>query len=104
MMMIAEELDADWTKVRRLEQADLDEYKIRRTIRWRKYDDAEQHYLPMRRVGAACRQMLISVAAKRWGVAEDECTTATASLPSCTLPSQADVLQDTANWLQRPPR
>ncbi len=72
-MMIAEELDADWSKVR-VAQADLDE------SRYGGQSDGgstttQNNYLPMRRIGAACRQMLISVAAKRWGVAEAECTT-----------------------------
>ncbi len=30
----------------------------------------QSNYMPMRQVGAACRQMLVSVAAKRWGVDE----------------------------------
>jgi isoquinoline 1-oxidoreductase beta subunit len=65
-MVVAEELDADWSRVR-IAQAPGDE------VRYGNQDTdgsrSMRHYLqPMRQCGAACRQMLESAAAKRWGV------------------------------------
>ena len=73
-MMIAEELVADWSKVR-VEQADLNDALYGNQGAGGS-TATQNNYLPMRRIGGACRQMLIAAAAKRWSVQPSECTTA----------------------------
>src|SRR6478609_8630902 len=72
-MIVAEELDADWSKVNVL-QAPLDTRKFDRQLTggsgaiphsWRR----------LRSAGATARYLLISAAAKRWNVDPAECTT-----------------------------
>lgn len=75
-MLLAEELEVDWTKVRSehpiaspaLENAQMgiDQFTVSSA-------SVSSTYLPMRQMGAAAREMLIAAAAQQWSVSASEC-------------------------------
>ena len=72
-MIVAEELDADWTKVK-VVQAPLDTNKFERQVTGG--SGAVPHsWERLRKAGATARHMLMEAAAKRWNVAASSLTT-----------------------------
>ena len=71
-MIVAEELDADWSNVR-VEQVRVDD--IVGKPRTSGSDSTQDLYLPLRRAGATARAMLVAAAAQTWGVEPETCHT-----------------------------
>lgn len=72
-MLIAEELDADWSKVQ-IEQGIADQARYGNQIAGGSFA-TPQHWTPHRQVGAAARLMLMQAAAAKWSVPVTELST-----------------------------
>jgi isoquinoline 1-oxidoreductase subunit beta len=78
-MLVAEELECDWSKVK-AEFPRPDE-NLRRNRVWGDFSTGGSRSIrnshePLRRAGATAREMLIAAAAAQWGVAASECRAA----------------------------
>jgi isoquinoline 1-oxidoreductase beta subunit len=70
-MLIAEEMDADWNKVKVVgADADARKYGDQTTGG---SDSIRKGWDPMRKAGATAREMLVAAAAQQWGVPAGEC-------------------------------
>lgn len=72
-MVIAEELDADWSRVE-IRQADADQARYGPQMAGGS-TAVPLNWMPMRQAGAAARDLLVRAAAAEWNVAAEELTT-----------------------------
>ena len=77
-MILADELDVDWSKVT-VEQADFYPERFQRQFTGGS-QGIRQGWKPLRTAGATARRMLVNAAAKTWNVPEEEITTASGAL------------------------
>src|SRR6516225_7997091 len=71
-MILADELDADWSRVKIIQAIGDPRYGSQDTDGSK---SVREFFNPMREGGATARLMLIRAAAQQWGVSPDECTT-----------------------------
>lgn len=76
-LLLAEELDADWSSIR-VQDAPADAAYVNPATGMQMTGGSSSvtgFWLPMRRAGATARKMLVDAAANQWGVASETCRT-----------------------------
>jgi isoquinoline 1-oxidoreductase subunit beta len=76
-MILAEELEADWTRIAIRQASPGARYPDMRTSG---SSSVEDDWLPLRKAGAAAREMLREAAARTWGVPKSECRAESSSV------------------------
>ena len=71
-MLIAEEMDADWSRVRVEQAVSGDQYDYGRLFTAAS-SSVSSLWTELRRAGAVARSMLVDAAAERWGVGAEQC-------------------------------
>ncbi|HMC23209.1 MAG TPA: molybdopterin cofactor-binding domain-containing protein, partial [Thermoanaerobaculia bacterium] len=98
-MIVADEMDADWTKVR-IRQADLDKKYGRQGTGGS--SSIRTMWTPMRQAGATARAMLVTAAATKWGVDAKDITVANGVLSQGTHTAKFADLAAAASKLDVP--
>ena len=76
-MLVAEQLDADWSKVKVVQAVANPKYGRMSTGG---STSVRRSWEPLQKAGAAARQMLVAAAAQRWGVAPETCSTSSGTV------------------------
>jgi isoquinoline 1-oxidoreductase subunit beta len=81
-MIVADELDADWKKIKMSVAPAADKYK---DPVWKRQGtggstSVRHMFGPLQKAGAAAREMLVKAAAQTWKISEDDCETSSASV------------------------
>ena len=98
-MIVAEEMDADWTKIK-VVQADLDKKYGRMGTGGS--GSVRTMWMPLRQAGATARAMLVTAAAAKWSVPAEQITVANGVITSGSNHATFGELADAASKLPVP--
>ncbi len=104
-MLLAEELEADWSKIK-IEFAPADKAYINPMFGMQGTGGSTSiraAYTPLRKAGAAAREMLLTAAAETWGVDKSECRAEGGAVIHCVEQAASHLRQARWESVDRPP-